>query len=184
MISVNIVYFDLGHGKDYVYAGQTEFRGVHGNDRLELSTDQRQLFTAETVAEIFPQFYILKVNNFNAVAKNGLDEWVQFLKTGTIASGCQARGLREAQSALDLLKLSVAERAAYDAYIKQQRIDAGVAESTLLRAEQAEHERDDERRQKEEERRQKELLMKKAMAALIASGLDERTARNLLESSE
>ena len=34
--SVNIVYFELGHGKDYVYHGKTEFRGIHTNDLLEL----------------------------------------------------------------------------------------------------------------------------------------------------
>lgn len=27
--SVNIVYFSLGHGTDYIYNGKTEFRGRH-----------------------------------------------------------------------------------------------------------------------------------------------------------
>ena len=27
--SVNIVYFSLGHGTDFVYHGKTEFRGIH-----------------------------------------------------------------------------------------------------------------------------------------------------------
>jgi hypothetical protein len=35
IFSVNIVYFDLGHGSDYVYRGRNEFRGVHTNDILE-----------------------------------------------------------------------------------------------------------------------------------------------------
>ena len=40
--SINIVYFSLGHGKDIVYHGKTEFRGIHQNDLLELSPFQRQ----------------------------------------------------------------------------------------------------------------------------------------------
>ena len=40
--SINIVYFSLGHGKDIVYHGKTEFRGIHTNDILELSPFQKQ----------------------------------------------------------------------------------------------------------------------------------------------
>ena len=34
--SINIVYFELGQGKDYVYHGKTEFFGIHNNDKLNL----------------------------------------------------------------------------------------------------------------------------------------------------
>ena len=42
--SVNIVYFSLGNGKDIVYHGKTEFRGIHQNDVLELTPFQKQTF--------------------------------------------------------------------------------------------------------------------------------------------
>ncbi|MCI5143603.1 MAG: Rpn family recombination-promoting nuclease/putative transposase [Candidatus Electrothrix sp. ATG1] len=29
VISINILYFDLGHGEDYIYHGTTSFRGLH-----------------------------------------------------------------------------------------------------------------------------------------------------------
>ena len=35
--SVNIVYFSPGTGKDFVYHGKTEFRGIHGGDVIELT---------------------------------------------------------------------------------------------------------------------------------------------------
>lgn len=38
--SVNIVYFSLGHGTDFVYHGKTEFRGIHTNDLLELTKSE------------------------------------------------------------------------------------------------------------------------------------------------
>ncbi|MFS6554636.1 PD-(D/E)XK nuclease family transposase, partial [Parabacteroides distasonis] len=38
--SINIVYFSLGAGTDYVYHGTTEFRGIHNGDILRLSPFQ------------------------------------------------------------------------------------------------------------------------------------------------
>ena len=70
--SVNIVYFSLGHGKDIVYHGKTEFRGIHENDILELTPFQRQTFKVDAVSQLYPEYYILKVNDFNKVAKTCL----------------------------------------------------------------------------------------------------------------
>ncbi len=81
ILSINIVYFDLGHGEDYVYKGITDFRGIHKNDLLKLSTFQKEKLTnLEHVSEIFPEYYILKVNGFNDLAEDSLDEWIFFLK--------------------------------------------------------------------------------------------------------
>jgi len=33
MMSINILYFDLGHGRDYIYHGKAQFLGLHGNYR-------------------------------------------------------------------------------------------------------------------------------------------------------
>ena len=41
--SVNIVYFSLGHGTDFVYHGKTEFRGIHTNDLLELTLSKADI---------------------------------------------------------------------------------------------------------------------------------------------
>ena len=42
--SVNIVYFALGKGSDYVYHGKTEFRGIHNGDILQLNPFQKEKF--------------------------------------------------------------------------------------------------------------------------------------------
>src|SRR5690606_11022531 len=42
--SINILYFDLGHGTDYIYRGKTLFTGMHMEDQLELSNTQQQKF--------------------------------------------------------------------------------------------------------------------------------------------
>ena len=83
VISINIVYFDLGHGQDYIYRGKTDFKGLHQNDILGLTTKQQETFSKEEVYEIFPEYYILKVNQFNDIAKDTLDEWIYLLKSPT-----------------------------------------------------------------------------------------------------
>lgn len=111
--SVNIVYFTLGHGKDFVYHGTTEFRGIHDNDILELSPFQRQKFKVDVVSQLFPEYYILKVNDFNRVAKSPLEEWIYYLNTGEIPSTATAPGLEEARQRLKLDNMTKDELSAY-----------------------------------------------------------------------
>ena len=111
--SINIVYFSLGHGKDYVYHGKTEFRGIHTNDLLELTPFQRQTFKADTVSQLYPEYYILKVNGFNQVAKSPLEEWIYYLNTGDLPSNATAPGLDEARKKLKLAMMTHDELKAY-----------------------------------------------------------------------
>ena len=112
--SINIVYFDLGQGEDYIYHGKTEFRGLHNpHDILKLSVRQREMFVGKEAGDIFPEYYVLRVNDFDKVAKTPLDEWVQFLKTGEIDSTATAKGLPEARERLRVDSLPRAEKQAY-----------------------------------------------------------------------
>lgn len=111
--SVNIVYFSLGCGTDFVYHGKTEFRGIHNNELLELSPFQKQTFKVDAVSELYPEYYILKVNDFNRWSKLPLDQWIYFLNTGEIPADATAPGLPEARERLKLDKLSKDELRAY-----------------------------------------------------------------------
>lgn len=111
--SVNIVYFSLGHGTDFVYHGKTEFRGIHTNDLLELTPFQKQTFKVDAVSQLYPEYYILKVNDFNRVAKSPLEEWIYYLNTGVIPSNATAPGLEEAREKLKLASMTKEELAAY-----------------------------------------------------------------------
>ena len=121
--SVNIVYFSIGQGTDYVYHGKTVFRGLHdSNDVLRLSRRQQEVFfghvaddanVRKEAGDLFPEYYLLKVNNFDSVAKTPLDEWIRFLKTGEIASDTTAPGLVEALECLNIDNMSECDRHAY-----------------------------------------------------------------------
>ena len=111
--SVNIVYFSLGHGTDFVYHGKTEFRGIHNGDILQLTPFQKQTFKVDAVSQLYPEYYILKVNDFNQVAKSPLEEWVYYLNTGNIPSDATAPGLEEARERLKLDCMTKDELSAY-----------------------------------------------------------------------
>ena len=111
--SVNIVYFSLGKGTDIVYHGKTEFRGIHNGDLLELSPFQRQKFNVDAVSDLYPEYYILKVNDFNRVAKNFLEEWVYYLNTGDVPQEAKAPGMEEVKEQLTIDRMNKSERSAY-----------------------------------------------------------------------
>ncbi|MDR0896033.1 MAG: Rpn family recombination-promoting nuclease/putative transposase [Prevotellaceae bacterium] len=111
--SINILYFDLGHGKDYIYHGKTEFRGIHSGDLLKLTPFQRQKFNVSEVSDIYPEYYILKVDGFVRKAENWLEEWVRYLNTDEIPDDVTAPGLVEAREMLQISQMSQTEQRAY-----------------------------------------------------------------------
>ena len=111
--SVNIVYFNLGNGTDVVYHGKTEFRGIHNGELLNLTPFQRQKFNVDAVSDLYPEYYILKVNDFNKWSKVPLEQWIYFLNTGNIPADATAPGLGEAREKLRLERMSKSELDAY-----------------------------------------------------------------------
>ena len=120
--SINIVYFDLGQGKDFVYHGKTEFIGMHQKDILKLSTFQRQKFGVDEVYQLYPEYYILKVNDFNRWSKIPLEQWIYFLATSEIPDDADAPGLREAREKLLFSKMNREEQLAYRRYLDDRVI--------------------------------------------------------------
>jgi predicted transposase/invertase (TIGR01784 family) len=132
IISISILYFDFGHGDDYVYKGTTQFIGIHNHSLLELNEKQKELYKVEKVENIFPEFYLIKVNKFNDHAKDSLDEWINFLKNETIPENPKAKGLQKAKKELDYLKMSDDERKQYERYMTFLRDQASAYESTYI----------------------------------------------------
>ena len=129
VISVNILFFDLGHGSDYIYRGATSFTGIHDNDRLQLSSRQRKLYGKEQIHHLFPEYYLIRINNFNDIAATPLDEWIYFLKNEEIKDEFKAKGLQKAKKALSLLSLTEKERLAYARYQDDLSYQASLIES-------------------------------------------------------
>ncbi|MEM7494897.1 MAG: Rpn family recombination-promoting nuclease/putative transposase [Myxococcota bacterium] len=130
IISVTVAYFDIGQGDDYVYHGTTRFEGIHTHKLLTLSAREEALYHKKTVEDIYPEYYILRVNSFDHETRNNLDEWVYFLKNEKLPENYRARGLKEAAEKLDVLKLSAQERRDYERYLESLRDRGSFYDST------------------------------------------------------
>ena len=131
VISVNILYFDLGRGTDYIYKGTTQFIGLHQHDQLELTDKQKELFKKDNVESLFPEYYLIKINRFNDIARDTLDEWIYFLKNEEIKDSFTAKGLKEAQEKFSIMKLPEDERKAYEHYQDDLHYQASMFESSF-----------------------------------------------------
>jgi predicted transposase/invertase (TIGR01784 family) len=136
VISINIVYFDLGQGKDYIYKGTTNFQGLHEKDTLQLSNRQKKTFVKQNIADIFPEYYIIKVNQFNDVANDTLDEWIYFLKNNEVKDEFRAKGLAEAKEVLDIMRLNKEQQYGYNRYLDYLHVKASEAFSLQIEAEE------------------------------------------------
>ena len=59
--SISILYFDIGKGNDYLYHGQNSFVGVHTGDFLEVTTKEKDAIVRKLPAEIFPEYFLIRV---------------------------------------------------------------------------------------------------------------------------
>jgi predicted transposase/invertase (TIGR01784 family) len=134
VITVSIVYFELGMGEDYVYKGTTQFIGLHKKDILKLTRAQQKLFHLSSIEDIFPENYMIRIGHFDEhqVIEDLFDEWVYFLKTGEIKDSFQAKNIRLAKEKLNILNLDEAERSAYEAYLENLRYERSLVESALF----------------------------------------------------
>ncbi len=130
--SISIVYFDLGQGSDYLYHGQTSFVGVHSKDKLKISTKENAVIKMKTPEEVFPEYYIIRVNEFNDVAKTPLEEWMDYLKNGHIKDDTTAPGLCEAKEKLQYLSMDKKDRIAYERHLDAIMVQEDVLSTAKL----------------------------------------------------
>ena len=150
--SVSILYFDIGRGSDYLYHGQNAFVGVHTGDFLEVTTKEKNAIVRKLPAEIFPEYFLIRVNEFNKVAVTPLEEWIEYLKTGIIRPDTKAPGLEEARRKLIYYNMDRAEQLAYEEHINAVMIQNDVLSTA------AEEGREEGRQEGREEGRQEKNI--------------------------
>ena len=133
--SINILYFDLGEGADYLYHGQTTLIGVHTKDTLQLTQHEQDDLHVVTPEDVFPEYFVIRVNEFNKLAVTPLEEWLEYLKDEYIRPDTKVPGLMEARERLEYLKMSEEERRVYDNYLDTLVRDTDVMKTKLLEAE-------------------------------------------------
>ncbi len=76
--------------------------------------DKGELY--EKVRKIYPEYYIIKIDNFDNVAKSSLDEWIYYLKNYDLKEDFHAKGIDRVRERLQYESLPKREQRAYDAY--------------------------------------------------------------------
>lgn len=130
--SISVLYFDIGKGSDYLYHGQNTFIGVHTGDQLQVNVKERGAIMQRLPSEIFPEYILIRVNEFNKVAKTPLDEWMEYLKEGKIRPDTTAPGLNEAREKLKYYSMTPKERKAYDEHLSAVMIQNDVLDTAKL----------------------------------------------------
>jgi hypothetical protein len=123
--SINIVYFDLGQGDDYIYHGKTDFIGIHKADKLLLSAKQTELLGSKIEpSQICPEYFVIKVNQFDDVAKDTLDQWIYYFKNNEIKDDFTAKGITQARELWRVDTLPEEELKNYSQHLKDLRNEA------------------------------------------------------------
>ena len=115
--SISILYFDIGKGNDYLYHGQNTFTGVHTGDHLQVTVKERDALVQRLPSEIFPEYFLIRVNEFDKVATTPLEEWLDYLKNDYIRPDTTTPGLKEAREKLVYYNMNPTERADYDRHV-------------------------------------------------------------------
>lgn len=97
---------------------------------MHLSLAQRHLFPGrERPHELFHEYYLIKVERFDDIARDTIDEWIYFRKHEPIQDGFSAKGLGEAKEKLDVLKLAPPERGACERWQDDMHLQASLVAS-------------------------------------------------------
>lgn len=130
--SISILYFDIGIGSDYLYHGQNNFIGMHTGDKLQVNVKEKNAIVTRMPSEIFPEYVLIRVNEFDKVAVTPMEEWMRYLKSGVIRSDTTAPGLEEAREKLKYYSMTPKERMAYDEHLTAVMIQNDVIDSAKL----------------------------------------------------
>ncbi len=122
VISISILYFNLGRGDDYIYYGTTEFKGLNTGNKLIVRKRINLLETLEPKykfieKEIFPEYYLITVERYKNIVKKRIDEWIYIFKNNEIAEGSSSKNIDMVEQKLAVMNMSEAERKTYEKYL-------------------------------------------------------------------
>ena len=129
---INILYFDLGQGSDYLYHGKTVFTGVHTSDHLKANTHEANEIKMSAPEDVFIEYYIIRVNEFNDVATTPIEEWLDYLKNNRIKDDTSTPGLQEAREKLLYMTMNDSDRHAYDAHMDDIMVQNDVLDTAKM----------------------------------------------------
>ena len=82
--------------------------------------------------EVFPEYYLIRVNEFNDVATTPIEEWLDYLKNGRIKDDTTTPGLAEAKEKLQYMQMSRADQIAYERHLDALAVQSDAFDAARL----------------------------------------------------
>jgi len=131
VISVSILYFNLGLGDDYLYYGTTVFKGMNTGNRLVVKKREN---LSETFApkytfvekQVFPEYYLITVERYKNIVKKWIDEWVYIFKNNEVAEGSSSKHIDKVEQKLAEMNMTDEQRKRYENYLISTARDRGM----------------------------------------------------------
>ncbi len=136
VIAVSIIYFGLGKGDDYIYVGQTKFKGLHSKKELLLSKAQQELLKQPTIQQAYPEYYLIQTTKFKNVINEPLDEWIYFFKNSEVLDDFKAKGMKEVREKMKIHNLPDNIRRQYDRFLDDLHTEASIADTIRIEQEE------------------------------------------------
>lgn len=165
--SISLLYCEYGQGDDYIYHGETRFKGLHTGNDLVVNIKEEGVIVPHLPREVLPEYYLIRVNHYDKAPETPLDEWMDYLKTGKIQENTRTPGLQEIREKLRVISMSEPQRRAYYDHIENIRFQDDVLETA--RTEGYEEGRDQGRAEGRAE------VMMEMIGAMIDSGMSDET---------
>ena len=134
IISINLLYTAVEKWEDYIYKWKTTFTWLTKRDVLNLSDNQKKLYKADKISEVYPEYYMIFINKFDESkeTKSTLEEWVYFFKTDNIRTTFSAKGIKKAEKKLKILTLTEEEKREYEQHRKQLMHEESLLQSNYI----------------------------------------------------
>ena len=123
---INIAYFDIGEGDDYLYHGQNHLLGKNKGDELQLSEEDCFGIEMPQSMNSSQEYYILRLTSFEDEPKTPIEEWMEYLKNGRINPDTTVPGLQEAMQRLNVLDMTVKDNNVYINYLYEKTYEEDV----------------------------------------------------------
>jgi len=122
VISISILYFNLGIGDDYIYYGTTKFKGINTGEPLIIKRREEIPNVHDpkyrmVEKQIFPEYYLITVERYQNIIKKRIDEWIYIFKNNEVAAGSVSKNIDKVEQKLAEINMTEVERKRYEKYL-------------------------------------------------------------------
>jgi len=122
IISISILFFNLGRGEDYLYHGTTNFVGMNDGKPLIIKRKEEAVINGQKIVKfkdrnIFPEYYLIRVEKYPNIIRKKIDEWIYLIKNDQVSAGSTSKNIDKAAEKLAYINMNETERKRYERYL-------------------------------------------------------------------